>query len=67
MKTWTFEKYGLDGKLYNLRMICTDEEKAQLQRVGILPGDVRELVGMKNETDERIAVLERSMSHWNLQ
>jgi hypothetical protein len=32
-----------------------------------LPGDVREMVGMKNETDERIAVLERSLKHWNLQ
>jgi hypothetical protein len=67
MKTWTFEQTGNDGKLYNLRIICTDEEKAQLQRVGILPGDVRELVGMKKETDERIAVLERSLKHWNLQ
>jgi hypothetical protein len=67
MKTWTYEQAGNDGKLYNLRIICTEQEKAQLKHVGILPGDVRELVGMKKETDERIAVLERSMSHWNLQ
>jgi hypothetical protein len=67
MKTWTFEKHGNDGKLYNLRIICTEAEKDQLQRVGILPDDVREIVGMQRETDARIAVLERSMSHWNLQ
>ena len=40
MKTWAYEQFGNDGKIYNLRIICTDEEKAQLQRVGILPGDV---------------------------
>jgi hypothetical protein len=66
MKTWTYEQTGSDGKLYNLRILCTEQEKAQLKRVGILPDDVREIVGMQRETDARIAVLERSLKHWNI-
>lgn len=58
---YAYEATGSDGRIYGLITLCTVEAKDQLQKVGLLPDDVRELVGMQTVVDTHIAMLERDM------
>ena len=61
LKLYTYEAFGNDGRLYGMMVCCTLEMRDQLQKVGLLPADVRELVGMQKALDTQVAMLERDM------
>lgn len=62
LKPYAYEVFGTDGRLYGMLTFCTPEARDQLQKVGLLPADVRELVGMQKALDSQVAMLERDMS-----
>ena len=61
LKPYSYEALGADGREYGMLTLCTPEARVQLQKVGLLPEDVREVIGLQKALDIQVAVLERDM------
>lgn len=61
LKLWPFDATGTDGRQYRPWILATDEEAAQLQRVGILSAEIGPVVGLVPADDAGIAMMQREL------
>lgn len=70
MKVWSYFAAGHDGRLYNVRLLLSDEELRGLQRAGVVPDTVHQVEGLQDAADSLVADLERQAlpeGGWRLQ
>lgn len=59
MNAYTFDAKGTDGHTYGVRLLLTEEEFDQLQRVGLVPHNAQQIVSMQDAADTLVAMFER--------
>ena len=59
MNAYTFDACGSDGNVYGVRLLLTEEEFDQLQRVGLVPHNAQQIVSMQDAADTLVAMFER--------
>lgn len=61
MKVYSIPAIGTDGNQYSIRLLHEPLELRGLQRAGLVPLNVAEVVGMQDVGDSLVATLERDV------
>ena len=58
---WSSDRVGMDGLTYSVSYFGTEEHIRQLQRVGLAPKNLDQVIGLERVADEVVASLEAGM------